>query len=259
MFLKILTLPDLWRQSRVDAAVWVITCLATVFLETDLGLLVGVIACIFFVLVRSQVSVVDIIAEIPVGDGCPGVWREQNKYLGGKRMRDGIKVARINSAVYFANAEVVTDQVFKKTGVNPVKLAQTTTVRIDINPADDKHKEDGANHVHELDKNSSPSNIKKTMSRGDAEKIVVETQHVPNHASYDLFSILIIDLSCVPFLDLMGVQALEFLLAKYQAVSIDVYFVNVQKKCVDILQKNNFLKKHKERVYVTMNAALQVI
>nr|KAG5695794.1 hypothetical protein BaRGS_013392 [Batillaria attramentaria] len=39
VMLKFLTVPDLWRKSRTDTLIWIITCAATIILDADIGLL----------------------------------------------------------------------------------------------------------------------------------------------------------------------------------------------------------------------------
>lgn len=245
MFLKLLTVPELWGKSRVDCLVWVITCLTTIFLETDVGLLVGIIVSILFILLRSQTAGVDVVTEIAAGENVC-VWRSEERYAGG-RTADGVKVVRINSAVYFANAEIITEQVFKKTGVNPVKLARSE------NSVNCVYNNGEMNHV--AGTNARDSELTNTEDKEHSFILGAENVLLKSANSRVPFSTLLVDLSAVPFLDVMGVQSLEFLLIKYKAVGVDVYFVNLQETCVDMLHRNGFLTKHKEHVFVSMAAA----
>uniref|UniRef100_A0A8D0GT31 STAS domain-containing protein n=1 Tax=Sphenodon punctatus TaxID=8508 RepID=A0A8D0GT31_SPHPU len=54
MFLQFQNLPELWRISRIDFAVWVVTLLAVVVLNVDLGLAVGVVFSMVTVVCRTQ-------------------------------------------------------------------------------------------------------------------------------------------------------------------------------------------------------------
>lgn len=264
MFRKLTTIPVLWRESRVDSLVWITACSATVFLDTGIGLIVGAAASILFILLRSQFGTVDVVSEICAGD--IRVWRPIDKYNGGKVV-DGLKVLRINSALYFANAEIMKDQVYKKTGVNPIKRKKEIVIIAKANNADgDKAK---------------VSNEKPGKERPLIEKVTGENDLPADHSTVTLsvetkpgvsdahssteyipsdsvpFSHLIIDLSAVPFLDIMGVQALRFLITKYEAVGISVYLADAQKKCLATLQSAGFLQKHGDLVFVTLDGAVQ--
>ena len=259
MFLKMATVPALWRKSPVDALVWIITCAATAFLETDIGLLVGIVTCILFVLIRSQVATVDMVSEIRAGD--LHVWRSGDRYVGGK-VTGSVKVVRINSALYFANAEIVADQVFKKTGANPIKMKKGTSVTIKAN-ADGVEKNLSVKPEIPLINSAMrevgpPAEHAATLSVNHrlSAKAVPDpcTDSVPSNELP--FSHLVVDLSPVSFVDVMGVAALEFLITKYQAVGISVYFGNAQEKCLDTLEKTEFLKKHGDLVFVTTDIAV---
>ena len=263
MFLKMATVPALWRKSPVDALVWIITCAATAFLETDIGLLVGIVTCILFVLIRSQVATVDVVSEICAGD--LHVWRSGDRYVGGK-VTGSVKVVRINSALYFANAEIVADRVFKKTGANPIKMKKGTSVTIKAS-ADGVQKNLSIKPETPLinsamRKDGPPAEQSATLSQVSVNHRL-SAKAVPDPCTHSVpsdalpFSHLVVDLSPVSFVDVMGVAALEFLITKYQAVGISVYFANAQEKCLDTLEKTEFLKKHGDLVFVTTDAAVR--
>ena len=259
MFRKLTTIPVLWRESRVDSLVWITTCSATVFLDTGIGLIVGAAASIIFILLRSQFGTVDVVSEICAGD--IRVWRPVDKYKGGKVV-DGLKVLRINSALYFANAEIMKDQVYKKTGVNPIKRKKEMVIIANVNNADG----DKAKVSNEKPGKERPLIEKVTGENdlpADHSTVTFSIETKPGvsdaHSSTDSvpFSHLIIDLSAVPFLDIMGVQALRFLITKYEAVGISVYLADAQKKCLATLQSAGFLQKHGDLVFVTLDGAVQ--
>ncbi|XP_057613823.1 solute carrier family 26 member 10 isoform X2 [Chionomys nivalis] len=54
MFFQMQELPQLWRISRVDFAVWMVTWVAVVTLNVDLGLAVGVVVSMMTVVCRTQ-------------------------------------------------------------------------------------------------------------------------------------------------------------------------------------------------------------
>lgn len=54
MFFQMQDLPQLWRISRVDFAVWMVTWVAVVTLSVDLGLAVGVVFSMMTVVCRTQ-------------------------------------------------------------------------------------------------------------------------------------------------------------------------------------------------------------
>ncbi|OWK02517.1 hypothetical protein Celaphus_00010571 [Cervus elaphus hippelaphus] len=79
---------SLWKANRVDLLIWVVTFVATILLNLDLGLAVAVVFSLMLVVVRTQM-------EVP-----------------------GVKVFRSSVTVYFANAELYSDSLKQRCGVD---------------------------------------------------------------------------------------------------------------------------------------------
>lgn len=237
MFLKLLTIPDLWRKSRMDAAVWLATCISVVILDVEVGLLLGVVVSLVLVLVRSQLHVIDVTGYIRVGSEM-GVWRPRDKYYTvAKEVGQDTQVIRVNAPLYFANAELFTNSVFKKTKTNPTILKQ-----IQVKGPDDRDKGEGVK--------SAGNNNQTDAGNGSRASSLEATKVAP-------FSNLIVDMSGASFVDLMGVQALELLLAEFALVDIKVYIANVTDNALETLQKTGFVTKHGDWIFVTVESALQ--
>uniref|UniRef100_A0A8C8GAQ3 SLC26A/SulP transporter domain-containing protein n=1 Tax=Oncorhynchus tshawytscha TaxID=74940 RepID=A0A8C8GAQ3_ONCTS len=54
MFLQFQDLPDLWRVSKIDFVVWLVTWLSVVVLNVDMGLAIGVVFSMMTVICRTQ-------------------------------------------------------------------------------------------------------------------------------------------------------------------------------------------------------------
>uniref|UniRef100_A0A803TXQ9 Solute carrier family 26 member 4 n=1 Tax=Anolis carolinensis TaxID=28377 RepID=A0A803TXQ9_ANOCA len=55
MFMQIGDVPRLWRQSKADAMIWVFTCIASIILGLDLGLLAGLVFALLTVVLRNGI------------------------------------------------------------------------------------------------------------------------------------------------------------------------------------------------------------
>lgn len=265
LILKLLTIPDIWRKSQVDCLIWVITCASVVILDADIGLFIGIITSVLVVLIRSQVAPVDVTG--PIHSDRFEIWRSTGKYFGVEEVNN-TRVIRINSALYFANAEIITNQVFKLSGANPITMKKKGVVAIpdmvkviqveeqnnafscDNGTYVDKDKTVAASEENELNLNKDvrASSTRDMHTNGTATVTIPDT--------YVRFNKLILDLSGASFIDLMGISALEFIISKYDSVSIKVCLSNVQEKCLDTLEKSDFMKKHSDRVFLTTEAAI---
>ena len=287
LILKLLTIPDQWRKSKVDCLIFVITVAAVVILDADIGLLVGIVVSIFLVLFQSMRSSVDVTAHIAVGE--LNVWRSKDKYFGGEDVTD-VKVVRINSPLYFVNAEITANAVFKKTGLNPLKTKSDKSVDVGVksgsgsNKSTDKTEAEEAINVDAINGTPSGSDaLHNSSSTVDTEKGETQRQNtatvneveIDGRDSQDVpdptnnttclslpssnalpFTALIMDLSGVSFMDLMGVKALEFLISNYKRIGVRVFVTNVTENCLDTLQKSGFIAKHGEVVLLSIETVL---
>lgn len=301
MFLKLLTIPDLWRKSKPDCLMWVITFLAVVIIDPAMGLLVGIISSIMLVLIQSQINSVDVTAWVAVGNH--NVWRTKENYFCTQDVHD-VRVVRVNGPLYFANAEIVTNNIFKKSGKNPVRMRRKQAEmhkaansvgsaggkEIDIHQPDDTIKDIAETDLNDTcimkdEDHATGNEIKQDVPvvidlnklptveirNGDAKEEEEDKekgqgcQFRPCGKSSEetfednglSFSKLIVDLSGASFMDLMGVKALEYMIAEYQSVGISVYFSNIHERCFTILEKSGFLAKHGDKVFISTDAAIQ--
>ncbi|EPY80808.1 pendrin, partial [Camelus ferus] len=68
MFMQVCDVPRLWRQNKTDAVIWVFTCIASIILGLDLGLLAGLIFGFLTVVLRVQFPSWNSLGSIPSTD-----------------------------------------------------------------------------------------------------------------------------------------------------------------------------------------------
>ncbi|ESO95832.1 hypothetical protein LOTGIDRAFT_116526 [Lottia gigantea] len=110
MFKQFLELKRLWSISVIDFAVWLMTFLATVLLDVDYGLMVGVGFALLTVIGRSQSPYTCVLGQVPGTD----IYRDTSVYRAVNEL-DCIKIFRIDSALFFANSEHFKTQIYKQT------------------------------------------------------------------------------------------------------------------------------------------------
>ncbi|CAG5135998.1 unnamed protein product [Candidula unifasciata] len=116
LFIQILDGRKFWRINKFDFAIWFFTFFATVFLDIDLGLGIGV-----------AVSLITVVFQTQFARGYKeGYTKTDPVLVEHKRYKDsseipGIKIFRFQSSLYFANAEIFRNTLYRCT-VNPRKL-----------------------------------------------------------------------------------------------------------------------------------------
>ncbi|GFR97427.1 sulfate transporter-like [Elysia marginata] len=116
LFIQIFDGRKFWRINKFDFVIWFFTFFSTVFLDIDLGLGIGV-----------GVSLITVVFQTQFARGYKEGYTkndpalvEHQKYLDSSEV-PGVKIFRFQSSLYFANAEIFRNTLYKCT-VNPRKL-----------------------------------------------------------------------------------------------------------------------------------------
>ncbi|KAK7884945.1 hypothetical protein WMY93_028068 [Mugilogobius chulae] len=107
----------LWKKSKLDCFVWVVSFLATFFLSLPYGVAVGVATSILVVIFKTQFRNGSTIEQI----AGTGIYKNPKEYSK-SALLTGVKIVNYCSPIYFANAEMFRQRVIKKTDFDPDKL-----------------------------------------------------------------------------------------------------------------------------------------
>lgn len=229
MFLKLLEIPAEWRKSRYDCAVWVFSFVACVVLNADTGLLAGVLFSVFLIVLRTMLTPIVEAGQIHSSPVTVEL-RSLDKYSYAQQFSN-IKIIKIETPLYFINADIFTAKVISKTGIDPVNLKkQNKEIKI---------------------RNSSKTSFNNgvnSSSDGHDKMLEVSTE-VP-------LKVIIFDAAGVAFIDLMGVQALQFVINEFTSVDVNVLITSVPENIIPMLKSTGFWSKHGGRLFLNVEAAL---
>uniref|UniRef100_A0A669P1K4 Solute carrier family 26 member 6 n=1 Tax=Phasianus colchicus TaxID=9054 RepID=A0A669P1K4_PHACC len=124
MFKQFTDLRTLWKSNRVDLMVWVVTFIATLLLNLDIGLGASVAFALLTVIFRTQLPHYSILGRVTDTD----VYKDVAEYEKAQEV-PGIKIFRSSSTIYFANVEMYSDALKKKVG----KSALSTETEAECN------------------------------------------------------------------------------------------------------------------------------
>uniref|UniRef100_A0A9J7ZRL4 Solute carrier family 26 member 6, like 2 n=1 Tax=Cyprinus carpio carpio TaxID=630221 RepID=A0A9J7ZRL4_CYPCA len=122
MFMQCQDIPALWRSSRVDLLVWLVTFLCTVLLNLDLGLAASITFTLLTVICRTQRPRYSLLGRVPDTE----LYLETESYKEAKAI-PGITIFRSSAMIYYANAELYQEALLKKVGY--VCYSQTGVLR----------------------------------------------------------------------------------------------------------------------------------
>lgn len=100
---------QLWRVSRLDWMIWVITFLFTLFLGVEIGLLAGVVVSLVLVLYKTAFPRIASLGRLPG----TRVYRNKDMYADVIEP-PGMILVRIDAPIYFANVEGIKDFLLDK-------------------------------------------------------------------------------------------------------------------------------------------------
>lgn len=104
ILLQVRDVVRVWRQSKADAAIWIVTYATVVLVEIDVGLLAGVLVSLFFVFSRGIGTGVAILGRIP----------DTDLYVDMDRYRKAVEVPRVRIIHYSGSLNVTNRNEFKK-------------------------------------------------------------------------------------------------------------------------------------------------
>ncbi|CAH1783539.1 unnamed protein product [Owenia fusiformis] len=116
MFNQFRTLPDFWRTSKYDLAIWIVTFLCATILDMDYGLFIGIGFSLLTLVIRVQVPISYSMGNIPDTELYANSIRCEKATL-----PDGVRIFKFEAPLFYANAEIFKQKIFKK-ALNPQKM-----------------------------------------------------------------------------------------------------------------------------------------
>uniref|UniRef100_F7I9U6 Solute carrier family 26 member 6 n=2 Tax=Callithrix jacchus TaxID=9483 RepID=F7I9U6_CALJA len=265
---------SLWKANRADLLIWLVTFIATILLNLDLGLVAAVIFSLLLVVVRTQRPHYSILGQVPDTD----IYRDVAEYSEAKEV-PGVKVFRSSATVYFANAEFYSDALKQRCGVDvdllisqkkkllkkqeQLKLKQLqkekklqkqatsskdTSVSINVNTS----LEDMSNNVEDCKvmQVSPGDKMEDATASGqeDSKAPDVSTLKALGLPQPDFHS-LILDLSALSFVDTVCLKSLKNIFRDFREIEVEVYMAACHSPVVSQLEAGHFFdasvtKKH---------------
>ncbi|KAI2547288.1 solute carrier family 26 member 5 [Homo sapiens] len=224
--------------------IWLTTFVSSLFLGLDYGLITAVIIALLTVIYRTQSPSYKVLGKLPETD----VYIDIDAYEEVKEI-PGIKIFQINAPIYYANSDLYSNALKRKTGVNPAvimgarrkamrkyakevgnaNMANATVVKadaeVDGEDATKPEEEDGeVKYPPIVIKSTFPEEMQRFMPPGDNVHTVI------------------LDFTQVNFIDSVGVKTLAGIVKEYGDVGIYVYLAGCSAQVVNDLTRNRFFE-----------------
>ncbi|PAV91402.1 hypothetical protein WR25_06387 [Diploscapter pachys] len=252
LFVQLIQAFKIWRQSIVDFMIFLITFCAVVLLTVDEGLVIGIAFALLTVVASSTRM-----GRIPGSADFKG--------LGHYKMAQeipGVKVFRFDAPLYFANADLFVNRVYRACGINPVNVRTTLAKReseikkkkqkmmkskldtVEIEPTDPEEVVPLTTKGKDSDSETKDSDWENEM--GFLSQVeVTQVTH------------LVLDFSTIPFIDSMGLDAVASIYEDYRSIDIGVMLAQAKISVRQLFEATNFIARMpKNRMFVNLNDAV---
>ncbi|XP_068181020.1 sulfate transporter [Antennarius striatus] len=209
---KFKDVPHMWSVNRIDASIWLTTMATSALVNTELGLLVGVLASAFCVLGRTQRAQALELGRAPTREH----YDDMSSYCGLQK-HPGVAVYRYEAPIYYANQSLFKKSLFRSVGIDPLK--------------------ERARHMRFKKKKSPEGGCggdADMKSEGEAAAVTLTTSSCRS---------LVIDCGAVLFLDTAGVDALKEVRKDYGELGVTVVLARCSPSVQDDLERGGFYKK----------------
>ncbi|XP_054034535.1 pendrin isoform X2 [Dryobates pubescens] len=266
MFMQVFDVPRLWRQNKVDAMIWVFTCVASIILGLDLGLLAGLLFGLLTVVLRVQFPSWGGFGNIPGTDIYKKVKDYQNVIE-----PEGVKILKFSSPIFYANIDGLKSSLKSTVGFDAVKvynkrLKALRKIQKLIKKGKLKATKNGIisepginNEVFETDEepedNEFPTKEVEIQVDWNSElPFKVNIPKVPIHS-------LILDFGAVTFLDIVAVRSIKTIIREFERIDVRVYFASYQDNLISQLEQSAFFDDtvRKDIFFLTVHDAVLYI
>ncbi|XP_078287479.1 solute carrier family 26 member 10 [Rhinoraja longicauda] len=227
MFLQFQELPELWRVSRMDFVVWVVTWLAVITLNADLGLAVGVVFSMMTVIYRTQRA------------DCSMLGRASNTEIYrpvGENSRcheiAGVKILAYNAPIYYGNKNFFRDAMNKIIGLTREKVKAR------------------AKAINKMTIATIENGLPRSACSSDKDTSPAESQQ-------ERIQSVVIDCSSIIFIDTAGARLFVQMCVECQKADLWVYLAECNKEVLKVLTCTGLLDHLRpEQIYVTVHDAV---
>ncbi|XP_069062328.1 solute carrier family 26 member 6-like [Pleurodeles waltl] len=285
LFRQFREIPVLWRTNRIDLLIWVVTFACTILLNMDMGLAVSILFELLTVIFRTQLSHFTFLGQV----SDLGVYRDIDKFEKTRQI-PGLMIFHSSSTVYFANAEMYSEALKGKIGLDVDKLIEKKRKAIKKQKEmwekeEKKARKMQAAMIEEerakgLGKDNSGfvdtelENSRKISAQENGSGISaishsmgqdLSIQKQPNEPTLESlglprphFHSLILDFTTVNFVDTVCIKVLKKIFREFNEIEVDVYLVGCNAYVIHELEMGNFFSKTitKGQLFVSIHDAV---
>ncbi|XP_066522945.1 solute carrier family 26 member 3, tandem duplicate 2 [Hoplias malabaricus] len=247
MLMQVCEVPYLWRKDRPDCFVWILTCVASIFLGLDLGLAVGLGVELIVVVFRTQFPRCSVLANFTGTD----IYRDRKDYIN-LYEPEGVKIFRMPSPIFFANIDFFRGKLIDAVGFNPLRILRKRNkalrkirklIKNGELPFTTKTSNDTSYfHTEDSEDDGNMEDLDQPVDFSDLPIQVNWRSELPANITVppvDIHS-LVLDFSAVSFIDISAMKGLKTALKEFIRVDVAVYIVACDPYIIEKLKSCRF-------------------
>ncbi|XP_060747186.1 sulfate anion transporter 1 [Tachysurus vachellii] len=203
---KFRDLPKLWRLSKIDATVWMVTMCSSALISVEIGLVIGVVFSMACVLAQTQHPKTSLMGQIE-----NTTYYEDMDDYDNLEIIPKVKIFRFQAPLYYANKHFFLKSLFKAVGLEPF-LERTRQKKLEKKAKNRTAKQ-----------NDKENNVNFTLVASEVD-----------------FHTIILDCSSVPFIDTTGISTLKELIKEYKELGVNVILACCNTTVIDSLRRGSF-------------------
>nr|XP_054360746.1 solute carrier family 26 member 6 isoform X2 [Mirounga angustirostris] len=260
---------SLWKSNRMDLLIWLVTFVATILLNLDIGLAISVVFSLLLVVVRTQLPRYSVLGQVPDTD----IYEDVAEYSEAREV-PGVKVFRSSATMYFANAELYSDALKQRCGVDVDHLISQKKKRLRKQEQKLKRlqkslqKEAGApssqtaasegtsvsiqvnTSIRDVESNNVEDSKAKASTGNELEDAAASGQEdakAPNGSTLKAlglpqphFHSLVLDLGALSFVDTVCIKNLKNIFSDFREIEVEVYMAACHTPVIAQLEAGHF-------------------
>uniref|UniRef100_A0AAQ6IHX0 STAS domain-containing protein n=1 Tax=Anabas testudineus TaxID=64144 RepID=A0AAQ6IHX0_ANATE len=256
MFKQYSDIVTLWRTSKIDLVLWLVTWVSTVLLNLDLGLAASITFAVLTVIFRTQMPTYSVLGNIPGTELYVDI--EMHKQA---REIPGITIFRSSATVYFANAELYVEALKEKVCSIPLQSkdhcwTQKENGTVFVIPTTPRTPNEHCRweYLKGGDPDSTSLGWMSEPQDGDTITIGSSSEDTLSHDlervslgslgkwTWDIHSI-ILDLSTANFIDTVAIKTLKNIFKDFSEIDVNIYVAGCQASVVEQLDLGDFFSQ----------------
>ncbi|CAM5085545.1 unnamed protein product [Eretmochelys imbricata] len=268
MFMQVFDVPRLWRQNKADAMIWIFTCVASIILGLDLGLLAGLVFGLLTVVVRVQFPSWGGLGNVPGTD----LYKNVKDYKTVVEP-EGVKILRFSSPIFYANIDGLKSSLKSTVGFDAVRVHNKRLKALRMIQKLIKKGKLKATKNGISDSGATNEAFESDEDLDDPEDLNIPTKEVEIHVDWNSelpvkvnvprvpIHSLIFDFGGVSFLDVVAVRTMKMIVKEFERIDVTVYIASHQDNIITKLEQCGFFDDNirKDIFFLTVHDAVLYI